>query len=225
MNEMAVKFRTAFKYHSREDKPEYVWRKYGTILTESALDVGADKGGLRKWLPDDVRYVAVGFGDGVNVEIDLEKGVLPFSDGEFNCVLCLDVLEHLENIHGMFDELCRVSGNYVIISLPNPWKDFIRMLRHGFFRGPEKPMKFYNLPVDPPEDRHRWFFSPDESEKFLRERGKRNGMKIIQIDYGRGPQNKRPVKEFIYKLLLHRDITVENVMRGTQWTVLQKEKV
>ncbi len=218
-----MKFHTNFKYHSRKDKPEYVWRKYNPVLTDSILDVGADKGGLETWLPKDVRYVAVGFGDGVDIKMDLDKGSLPFDDGEFNCVLCLDVLEHLENIHFMFDELCRVSGNYVIISLPNPWKDFFRMLRRGFYRGPESPMKFYNLPVDPPEDRHRWFFSPSEAEKFLRERGQRKNMKIVQIDYGRGKQKKRFIKEFLYKLFLHKDISTDNLTRGTQWALLQKQ--
>ncbi len=213
----AAKFHTNFKYHSRKEKPEYVWRKYGSILTGSILDVGADEGGLRAWLPEDTRYVAVGFGNGVDVEMDLDGGSLPFADNEFNCVLCLDVLEHLENIHFMFDELCRVSSNYVIISLPNPWKTFLHMLRHGHH------MKFYNLPVEPPEDRHRWFFSPSEAEKFLQERGLKKNMSIIQLDYGRGKQKKNHIKEFIYGLLFHKSIAIDNLTRGAQWTLLQKQ--
>lgn len=28
-------------------------------------------------------------------------------------------------------------------------------------------MKFYGLPLDPPDDRHRWFFGPEEALNFI----------------------------------------------------------
>lgn len=40
-------------------------------------------------------------------------------DSSYDCVLMLEVLEHLENISKAISELYRVSSKYVIISVPN----------------------------------------------------------------------------------------------------------
>ena len=111
---------TDFVYKSREDKPEYVWRKYSTLLTGRILDVGADRCGLKRFLPPGTEYLSVGLGGTVEVAVDLEREELPFPDGSFDCVLCLDVLEHLDNIHEVFDRLCALTRRYLIIALPNP---------------------------------------------------------------------------------------------------------
>ena len=124
-------FHTDFKYTSREDKPEYVWRKYQELLRGRILDVGADECGLRQFLPEGTEYIGIGLGGSVDLEINLEKEKLPYANNSFDCVLCLDVLEHIDNIHEVFDELCRVTRKYLIISLPNPWASFENMLRGG----------------------------------------------------------------------------------------------
>jgi hypothetical protein len=217
-----MRFKTSLRYRSRGDKPAYVWDKYQEILRGNVLDVGGDRCGLKTLLPEGTGYTGIGIGEGVDIEMNLEHGAVPFSDGEFDCVLCLDVLEHLDNIHEVFDDLCRVSNRYLVISLPNPWKDFMRMLRHGHYRENTQPMKFYNLPVDAPPDRHKWFFSPAEAERFLAERGSRNGFKVIQVDYGRGGKETSAFKKWLYSLYVHRDIDPDNLFRGTQWTVLEK---
>lgn len=45
---------------------------------------------------------------------------IPFSDGKFQCVTCLEVLEHLtiEDYAKAIDELARVSSRYIILSVP-----------------------------------------------------------------------------------------------------------
>jgi ubiquinone/menaquinone biosynthesis C-methylase UbiE len=53
---------------------------------------------------------------------DLEKNpVLPFKDNFFDCVLLLDVLEHLNNRHEIVGEIKRVAKKdaLILISLPN----------------------------------------------------------------------------------------------------------
>jgi hypothetical protein len=40
--------------------------------------------------------------------------------------------------------------------------------------------------VDPPEDRHRWFFTSRQAAQFLRERGERNGFEIERLDVAPG---------------------------------------
>ncbi len=47
---------------------------------------------------------------------------MPFRNGEFEFVLCTEVLEHLHNPDVAVSELIRVSSKYVLISVPHePW--------------------------------------------------------------------------------------------------------
>ena len=50
---------------------------------------------------------------------------LPFPDDTFDLVLCLEVLEHLPRPHEGLRELLRVSGRYILLSVPH----------EPFFRG------------------------------------------------------------------------------------------
>ena len=56
----------------------------------------------------------------VNV-LDLNDGPLPFSDGAFECVTMLGVLEHVFDPHFAVDEIWRVlvGGGYAILAVPN----------------------------------------------------------------------------------------------------------
>ncbi|HWQ15529.1 MAG TPA: class I SAM-dependent methyltransferase [Roseiflexaceae bacterium] len=44
---------------------------------------------------------------------------LPFPDGAFDLVACLEVLEHLERPEQGLEELCRVSARWLLLSVPN----------------------------------------------------------------------------------------------------------
>lgn len=218
-----MRFHTDFKYTSRKDKPEYVWRKYGEILRGRILDVGADECGLRKFLLKGTEYTGIGLGGSVDVEIDLEKEKLPYDDNIFDCVLCLDVLEHLDNLHEVFDELCRVTREYLIISLPNPWASFMAMLRWGYYRHAEITMKFHNLPTESPIGRHKWFYGAYEAERFLKERGKMNGMEVLQMDREKSDLNlKKLLYRLILKLAVHKDVNVDSLLSGNVWAILVK---
>jgi SAM-dependent methyltransferase len=47
---------------------------------------------------------------------------LPFADGSFDLVLCLEVLEHLADPEAALAELARVSAGHVVVSVPHePW--------------------------------------------------------------------------------------------------------
>lgn len=220
-------FETDYQYTDRRTKAKYVWLKYHRILTGRILDVGADACYLKEHLGPGIDYCGIGLGDQVDQVVDLEKHDLPFPDKSFSSVICLDVLEHVDNIHSVFDEVCRVSERYVIVSLPNAWLDFYNMLRRGEYR-PGQPMKFYGLPVEPPPDRHKWFFSPEEAERFVRYRAEKNDMRILQEDYegsaNEGSDWKGVLRTWARRVLVRPDLPVKNLYAGTLWVVLERNQ-
>lgn len=220
-----MRFSTGLFYTGRQSKLAYVFDKYGEILKDSILDVGSDECHLRELLDPGIRYVGVGLGGSPDIEVDLEKCALPFPDNSFECVLCLDVLEHLDNIHRTFDELCRVSKRHVIISLPNPYHDFAGMLLASE-QGRASNFKYYGLPPERPDDRHKWFFSSIEAEEFIRHRAGRNGMNVVQIDNdGAGPARtlasraKRMALGAVSQAL---SVKPKELYYKTTWAVLEK---
>lgn len=221
-----LRFHTVYRYTDRETKAKYVWLKYQPILqSKRILDVGADECHLKHHLDGDAEYWGIGLGGSPDQQVDLERERIPLPDNSFDCVLCLDVLEHLDNIHEIFDELCRVACRYVIISLPNPYADFYRMLCFGDYR-PGLPMKFYGLPLEPHGDRHKWFFSSEEAEKFILYRAGKNDMRVVQMDYyGMGNEGRgwrRLIRELARSILLRRDLNLKALYAGSLWAVLEK---
>ena len=222
---MVHRFESDFVYNDRKSKARYVYLKYKSIMIGKLLDVGADECHLKEHLDKDTSYLGVGLGGTPDIKVNLEKEKIPFEDNFFDCVLCNDVLEHLDNIHVVFDELCRVSSKWVIISLPNAWQDFYSMLNNGYY-AEDRPMKFYNLPLEPPEDRHKWFFSAEEAEKFIAYRAKKNGMNVVQIDIqgnaGEGGGLIGLVRRLFVRILFSKSVNLRNLYTGTLWAVLEK---
>ena len=56
-------------------------------------------------------------------------------DNEFDCVLLLEVLEHLDSVHLALRELFRVSRKYVVISIPHePLWRILNMMRFKYLK-------------------------------------------------------------------------------------------
>ncbi len=65
---------------------------------------------------------AVGLGKKVHPNLNLKVGDiynLPYKDGSFDLVLCIEVLEHLEDPKRAINELKRVSSKYILFTVPN----------------------------------------------------------------------------------------------------------
>jgi len=116
-----IKFKTKPLYSPiREERVKFVAKKFKNYLKESILDVGCDKGYLRQLIPDGMKYIGIDMGGKPDFEVNLEKNKLDrFEDNSFHTVVCTDVLEHLDNLHDVFDDIFRVSRKYIILSLPN----------------------------------------------------------------------------------------------------------
>lgn len=102
------------------------------LSIENVLDVGCGEGFTlnklkknnigKKYLGIDYSKTAIEIGKRLYPELDLKTGdiyKLEFKDNSFDLVICSEVLEHLENPLKALKELIRVSGKYILLSVPN----------------------------------------------------------------------------------------------------------
>lgn len=180
-----------FYTEGRAHRSEWICERFRNELTEcnSILDIGCSESALKNFLPSGCAYTGVDIVGNPDFKIDLDKiDVLPFGDAQFDGVVCADVIEHLENLHHIFDELCRVTRRYLIITLPNPAYGLYRYILNKEYDNLEnrtyegKYIKFYGLPPEKPIDRHRWFFGYNEAVDFIKYRSKKNKLYLDCIE-------------------------------------------
>ena len=163
-------------FEARTERPRFLAAQYPVLLTGSLLDVGCDRAVLRERVAPG-KYVGMDLSPEADLCQDLmAEPRLTFPDRHFDAVLCSDVLEHLENLHQIFDELVRVTRGHLLVTLPNNWNSArLRLARgHG-------SIAHYGLPLEKPADRHRWFFSFSEAQEFLRGQATRLGLEIVEL--------------------------------------------
>jgi hypothetical protein len=223
-------YSTQLSYTARESKARYVFDKYKRLYKHNVLDVGADAQHMKEQIKNfGGNYIGIGFGSNIDINFDLDGNPLPFSDNSFETVQCLDVLEHLNDFHYTFSELIRVSCDKVIISLPNCWSLFFKMLIDEK-NHPNPRLKWYGLPDEKPIDRHRWFFSKSECFSFFFKNQVKFNYSIEQFDvensesylFGDGFFNK--IKSILFQNLFRKDINELGLNNGTIWVVLTKNK-
>ncbi len=201
-------------FPERVDRSRFVARRFAPYFGESLLDVGCYEAPLRELLPQ-VRYTGVDFVGNPDIELNLETCArLPFDDRTFSCVICIEVLEHLNNLHAMSDELIRVSSRHVIVSLPNCWRDARRPIARGV-----GDFAHYGLPVDPPLDRHKWFINHTQVRDFFEGQAGKHGLKIVELF--RTEQPKPAPARWLRKLIWPGD-RYHNRFAQTTWVVYER---
>lgn len=195
---------------SAQHKADGIVATFGSEWSGSILDVGCRSREMQKALTSkDIFYTGVDISGGGDLLADLGRG-LPFSDRSFDLVLALDVLEHTDDFHFAFSELCRVSRREVVISLPNAYD-----IGHRFRLLTGKPLGGkYGLPVSRPMDRHRWFFSMDEARAFCTHHAAALGWKVIEERFVVGPNKAGRLRCRIVKAL-------PNVLSSTYVAVMR----
>jgi hypothetical protein len=170
---------------------------------------------LKSLLPA-LNYTGVDVDGNPTLRLDLEKlDRLPFDDDSFDCVLCLDVLEHLDNLHSMFGEAVRVAKRYLILSLPNNWSNARRPIERG-----HGSIGHYGLPGSPIRDRHKWFFSLSEAKDFIEAQEATHPVSLVEFRVSEKP---RPtVIRILRRLRYPRQERYLNRYAHTLWTVLEK---
>ncbi len=161
----AVPIRRKFTdFTDRKGRAAFIAKAFAAELAASAsvLDVGSDVNTLKQLVGPKVTGIDL-YGE-PDIRVDFEQDQLTrFKDREFEMVVCTEVLEHLDNFHDMARECFRVSDRYVLISLPNSLSLFTKwnIVFHG------TAGKFYGLPLEKPDDRHRWFFGYQDVDRFF----------------------------------------------------------
>lgn len=112
----------------------------------SVLDIGAREGGLRAYLPSDVRYQGIDIAPefaGPDILIqDISQGI-PFADASFDNVFCIEVLEHVPNPFFTLSEIHRVlvPNGVFVLSVPNPYH--VKEILWNVFRIPDRQGHIY----------------------------------------------------------------------------------
>lgn len=162
-------------FKNREGRAWLINEKFGNYIqnAESILDVGCSNNALKKILGNKVCGIDIaGIPD---KKVDLEKeGLSSFSDNSYDMIICTEVLEHIDNLYEVLEDIKRVSKKYILISLPN-CSDMWKVLRIVLF---SDTGKFYGLPEKKPSDRHKWFFSWKELDRFFASYCQKNNLSI-----------------------------------------------
>ena len=201
-------------FPERRDRTLFVAGRFKSYLLDSVLDVWCFEAPLRALIAP-VPYTGIDMAGKPDITVNLDSlAALPFDEGTFQCVTCIEVLEHLENLHHMFAELVRVSRQHVILSLPNCWGDARVPIQRG--RG---HFRHYGLPPDKPLDRHRWFFSLTEARRFIEVKAAEFGLEIEELFISEKPRN--PLVRLARKLRYPGE-RYHNRYAQTLWAVLRK---
>jgi hypothetical protein len=206
-------FRTSIEKMNFTASQLNAWLDDGALV----IDVGCREKYLEHLLKPGLRYVGADVAGSPGVFIDLEIG-LPFQDQSCDAVLALDVLEHVEHIHAAARELCRVSRDWVIIALPNMYE----YLHRTFVAAGKMRNGKYGLPLEPPGDRHRWFFSYDDAQAFCRHIAGSEGFRV-EVDFPHYPAWRRfPLQQLNW---VARSLSLRpNLFARSYWCVLRRNR-
>ena len=87
----------------------------------AVLDIGARDGGLKRYLPPDTRYQGIDITPEFQAPDILIRDIstgIPFPDGAFDYVFCIEVLEHVPNPYQTLGEIHRVlrpGGGFALL--------------------------------------------------------------------------------------------------------------
>ena len=109
---------------------------------------------------------------------DWEREALPYVDNAFDTVVCLDTLEHIDNLHAATLDLLRVAKHHVVLSLPNCWRAMAKEVIAA-----RSTSAGYGLPPERPHDRHKWYFNTEDIEDYMYYTAARCGLDVVAVRY------------------------------------------
>ncbi len=143
-----------FKKYCFEDRWFSYWHQINEVLTlnpKNVLEIGVGDKVFANYLKSNtnIKYTSADIADDLNPDVVCSIDNLKFSDNGFDVVCAFEVLEHLpfEKFRQTLRELCRVSRNFVIISLPHWGRHFSIDIRLPLIKRLRWQYKFGLLPI------------------------------------------------------------------------------
>jgi len=223
------------EYNTREERHRFLADRYSKHLTGSVLNIGGggEKHLLRFLKPAEYLEVDIAGNPDLCFDLDAEYP-WPVEDNRFDAVICTEVLEHLNELHRAFSELVRISRRYVLVSVPNALPAvFGYVTRRAVSLQDGTPQgiaygrfaKFYGLPFERPEDRHRWFFTYSEARDFFHHGAATHGYRVVD-EYATGARGFSLKGRLVRAAV--RTVWGDTVMRdwftGSYWCMLEKNQ-
>ena len=108
----------------------------------AVLDVGAGQSPWRAWLPESTSYQGIDVGHASDFGMDdkipdviyYDGRLFPFGDASFDCILCIEVLEHAQDPQLLLAEVARVLRPQGTLLLTVPWSARQHHLPHDYHR-------------------------------------------------------------------------------------------
>ncbi len=132
---------------------------------EIVCDLGCRDQILKKYLKGDFHYIGVDYANENQnnfIKHNLENG-LPSFDKDIDIIICLDVLEHIDNSHKLRDDIFKTAKKKIVIALPNMayYKFRFNFLFTGELSGK------YPFGESKPADRHKWITNINNINQFI----------------------------------------------------------
>jgi hypothetical protein len=181
----------------------------GRIIRESGaqsvLDVGCRKGELREHV-NGVEYAGCDLFPAPHVRYAGDVTTVDVPE-RFDCVTALDILEHTDAPHAVFDKLIGIARHLFVVTLPNCYSLSVKwkFLVHDRMGGK------YNFGPTPTTDRHRWVMSVPEIHAFYQHKAAQHGcaLEVIDLAYGDG---QHAIRNAILRIALPRSWMMHTVM-------------
>lgn len=165
-------------YISRWSSYFYQIREILDLRAKSILEIGVGDGVLRNYIKNntDTEYKSLDLNEDLRPDIIGTVEEIPLAGNSFDLVCAFEVLEHLpfEKFEKTLKELKRVSGRYVIISLPHFGPPVKFLIKIPFLREFKMSCKipFYKKHVLGGE--HYWevgkkYYEPEKIMKILKD--------------------------------------------------------
>src|SRR3990167_11087164 len=88
-----------------------VHTKLKYLFKGRCLDIGCEEGRHLNLMPEGSVGIDLEDKGAKNfVQVDLNKNILPFSDGHFDTVFCSHVIEHIDSPHLLLKEIHRITN-------------------------------------------------------------------------------------------------------------------
>jgi hypothetical protein len=162
------------------------------------LDVGCRDCALKVYVADLVKeYRGVDLYQNKDNSVDFVanfKDGLKMPDNTYDCVVALDLVEHLDDFTGGMDELLRIANKDLFVMIPNSAH---LLLRLNFLFKAQISNK-YNLEYGMGEDRHRWLTILSQTDKYMKDYAAAKKLKLERYYFTDG---KKIILEKICRFL------------------------